>query len=322
MTVSRILLIAIAPALASPCASAQTYPTKVIRLVVPFPAGGVTDLIARLVGPKAGELLGQQVIVDNRGGAGGTIGANNVAKSPADGYTLLLMGGGHTLAPNLYAKLPYDVVRDFAPISILAKTVYVLTVHSSVPAKSVRDLIAVAKAKPGALSYASTGVGNLGHLSAEMFSAMANVKMNHVPYKGDSPAIADLLGGQIDLGFFASSIVAPHIGTGKLRALGVTSAQRTSMLPDLPAIAESNGLAGYDITSWLGVVAPVSTPPDIVSRLNGTLVKIVSTSDSRERFANLGFEPVSNTPEQFSIFIKAEVDKFARLAKIAGIKPE
>jgi tripartite-type tricarboxylate transporter receptor subunit TctC len=197
----RILFVAIVGSMPHACAWAQNYPAKAIRLVVPFPAGGVTDLIARLVGPKAAELLGQPVVIDNRGGAGGTIGANNVAKSAPDGYTLLLMGGGHTLAPNLYAKLPYDIVRDFAPISILAKTIYVLTVHPSLPAKSVKELIAIAKARPGALSYASTGVGNLGHLSAEMFAAMADIKMTHVPYKGDSPAVADLLGGQVELGF-------------------------------------------------------------------------------------------------------------------------
>ena len=322
MNIGRKLLAALVGALFIPTAWCQTYPSKAIRLVVPFPPGGVTDLLARLVGPKMAELLGQPVVVDNRGGAGGTIGANNAAKSPADGYTLLIMAGGHTLAPNLYAKLPYDVVKDFAPITILVKTIYLLVLHPSVPAKSVKELIATAKARPGTLSYASAGVGNLGHLSAEMFSAMANIQMTHVPYKGDNPAVADLLGGQVDLGFFATSVTAPHIKARKLRALAVTSAQRSSLMPDVPAMAETGGLEGYDISSWLGVVAPAGTPAEIVSRLNSTMAKIVTSPDFKERFSVLGFEPVVNTPEQFSAFIRTEVEKFAKLAKLAGIKPE
>ena len=322
MNLSRNLLAALIGALLVPTAWGQGYPDKAIRLVVPYPPGGVTDLLGRLVGPKMAELLGRSVVIDNRGGAGGTIGANAVAKSPPDGYTLLVVAGGHTLAPNLYAKLPYDIVKDFAPISILVKTIYLLVLHPSIPAKSVKELIALAKAKPGALSYASAGVGNLGHLSAEMFSAMANIKMTHVPYKGDNPAIADLLGGQVDLGFFATSVTASHIKAGKLRALAVTSAQRTPLMPDVPTVAEAGGLKGYDISSWMGVVAPAGTPAEIVNRLNTTMAKIVTPPDFKERFATLGFEPAVNTPEEFSAFIKAEVEKFAKLAKAAGVKPE
>ena len=322
MKLSRYLLAALICPLLIPTAWGQGYPQKPIRLVVPYPPGGVTDLLARAVGPKAAELLGQQVIVDNRGGAGGTIGANNVAKSPPDGYVLLVMAGGHTLAPNLYAKLPYDVVKDFAPISILVRTIYLLVIHPSIPAKSVKELIALAKARPGTLSYASAGIGNLGHLSAEMFSSMANIKMTHVPYKGDNPAIADLLGGQVALGFFATSVTAPHIKAGKLRALAVTSAQRTNMMPAIPTIDEAGGLKGYDISSWMGVVAPAGTPAEIVNRLNATLAKIVAQPDFKERLAVLGFEPAMNTPNEFSAFIKSEVEKFAKLAKAAGVKPE
>jgi len=267
-------------------------------------------------------LLGASIVVDNRSGAGGTIGADVAAKAPADGYTLLMAAGAHTLAPSLYIKLPYDIARDFAPISISAKSTYLLVVHPSVPARSVKELIALARAKPGGLNYASSGIGAPPHLAGEMFNTLAGVRLVHVAYKGDTPAIADLLGGHVDLAFLAVSATSPHIKAGKLRALAVTSAQRTPVMPDLPTIAEAGGLKDFDISTWWGLLAPAGTPPDVVNRLAATMAKIAAMPDVKARFGELGVEAAANTPEQFGAFIKAEIQKFAALAKLAGIKPE
>lgn len=308
------------------CASAgalgQNYPVKSIRVITPFPAGGTTDIIARTVGQKVTELLSQLVIVDNRSGAGGTIGADLAAKAPPDGYTLLIIAGSHTLAPNLYQKLPYDLVRDFAAVSLLTKSNYVLVVHPTVPVHSVKELIALAKAHPGKLTYGSPGIATIGHLAGEMFKSMTRTEMVHVAYKGDTPANNDLLGGQVDLLWTSIGPSLAHIKAGRMRALAVTSMQRSLAVPDLPTVAEAGGLNEFDISTWFGLVAPRGTSPDVIDKLAGTMAKILSMPDVKERFVGLGMEPMVNTPEQFSVFIKAEILKFAKLAKVAGVKPE
>lgn len=303
-------------------AAAQSYPAKPIRIIVSYPAGGANDIVARSVGQKLNELLGASIVVDNRSGAGGTIGADVAAKAPADGYTLLMAAGAHTLAPSLYIKMPYDIVRDFAPISISAKSTYLLVVHPSVPAHSVKELIALARATPGRFNYASSGIGAPPHLAGEMFNTLAKVQMVHVAYKGDTPAIADLLGGHVDLAFLAVSATSPHIKAGKLRALAVTSAQRTPVMPGLPTIAEAGGLKEFDISTWWGLLTPTGTPADAIAKLSATMAKIAAMPDIKTRFGELGVEAAADTPDQFGAFIKSEIQKFARLAKLAGVKPE
>ena len=306
----------------SPLVCAQGYPAKPIRIIVSYPAGGANDIVARSVGQKLNELLGASIVVDNRSGAGGTIGADVAAKAPADGYTLLMAAGAHTLAPSLYIKMPYDIVRDFAPVSLSAKSTYLLVVHPSVPVNSVKELIALARAKPGGLNYASSGIGAPPHLAGEMFSTLAKVQLVHVAYKGDTPALADLLGGHVDLAFIAVSASAPHIRAGKLRALAVTSAQRTPVMPELPTVAEAGGLKEFDISTWWGLLAPTGTPADAITKLSAAMAKIAAMPDIKTRFGELGVEAAANTPEQFGAFIKSEIQKFAKLAKLAGVKPE
>jgi tripartite-type tricarboxylate transporter receptor subunit TctC len=303
-------------------AGAQNYPVKSVRIIVSYPAGGANDIVARMVGQKLNELIAANIVIDNRAGAGGTIGADVAAKSPPDGYTLLMAAGAHALAPSLYSKLPYDIARDFAPISISAKSAYLLVAHPTVPVRSVKDLIALARAKPGALNYASSGVGAPPHLSGEMFNSLAGVKLTHVAYKGDAPAIIDLLGGHVDLAFISISAVSPYVKSGKLRALAVTTAQRTPVMPDVPTIAEAGGLKDYDISTWWGLLAPAGTPAEVINKLSAAMAKIAAMPDIKSRFGELGIEAASDTPEQFGAFIKAEIQKFARLAKLAGVKPE
>jgi tripartite-type tricarboxylate transporter receptor subunit TctC len=305
-----------------PLVGAQGYPAKPVRIIVSYPAGGANDIVARTVGQKLNEMLGASFVVDNRSGAGGTIGADVAAKAPADGYTLLMAAGAHTLAPSLYIKLPYDIARDFAPISISAKSTYLLVLHPSVPANSVKEFIALARARPGGLNYASSGIGAPPHLAGEMFNTLANVKLVHVAYKGDTPALADLLGGHVDLGFLAVSATSPHIKAGKLKALAVTSAQRTPVMPDLPTIAEAGGLKEFDISTWWGLLAPAGTPPDAVNKLSAAMAKIAALPDIKTRFGELGVEAAASTPAEFGAYIKSEIQKFARLAKLAGVKPE
>ena len=301
---------------------AQGYPSKPVRIIVSYPAGGANDIVARSVGQKMNELMGASIVIDNRSGAGGTIGADIAAKAPADGYTLLMAAGAHALAPSLYVKLPYDIAKDFAPISLAAKSTYLLVTHPSVPARSVKELIALARSKAGGLNYASSGIGAPPHLAGEMFNTLAKVKMTHVAYKGDTPAIADLLGGHVDLAFIAVSATAPYIKAGKLRALAVTSSHRTPVMPDLPTIAEAGGLKEFDISTWWGLLAPAGTPPDTVARLSAIMAKIAALPDIKSRFSELGLEAAASTPEDFGTFIRSEIQKFAKLAKLAGVKPE
>jgi tripartite-type tricarboxylate transporter receptor subunit TctC len=301
-------------------ANAQTYPTKPIRMVVPFPPGGTTDILGRVAAQKLSEALGQQVIVDNRPGAGGNIGTEAVAKSPPDGYTLLTDPGSTlTINPSLFAKLPFDPLKDFAPITILAAVPNLLVVHPSLPVRNVKELIALAKSKPGQLNYASSGAGQSTHLSMELFKSMAKVNMIHVPYKGSSPAITDLLGGHVLLMFDNMPSALPHAKAGKLRGIAVSTAKRSPVTPDVPTVAES-GLPGFEVSVWFAVLAPATTPREIVDRLNGILVKALHAPDVRERLSSQGAEPIGDTPADFTAVMKRDLVKWAKVVKDADIK--
>ena len=302
-------------------ASAQTYPSKPIRWIVPFPPGGSTDLLARVVGQKLTEAWGQQVIVENKGGAGGTLGAAEAARAPADGYTLLMGAIHHTIASSVYPKLPYDIQKDFAPITVVAIVPNVQVVNPSVPANSTKELIAYAKANPGKLTYGSAGMGTAHHLIGEQFNLQAGVNILHVPYKGSSPAVADLIGGQVQIMYDTVASCLPHIKSGKLRPLAVATAKRSSALPDVPTIAEA-ALPGFEVTTWFGALAPVETPKEIVVRLNGEIVKILAMPDVRKRLLDAGAEPVGNSPEQMAAQIKKETGEFAKIVKQAKITVE
>jgi tripartite-type tricarboxylate transporter receptor subunit TctC len=311
--------LALAPVFSS-VAQAQNYPAKPVRMIVPFPAGGATDIVARLVAQKLGDAVGQQVIVDNRGGAAGTIGSDLAAKAPADGYTILIgTSSTHAIAQSLYAKLPYDSVKDFTPVIGIATATIVLSAHPSVPAKTVKELIALAKAKPDALSFASSGSGGVSHLVGEMFKAQAGVQMLHVPYKGDAPALADLVGGQVSLEFGTALSFLPYIQSGRLKALAVTSLKRSQVMPNVPTVAES-GLRGFEALQWFGVFAPAGARADVVMRLNSEIAKILHTADMRERLTKLASEVVADTPDEFAAFQKAEIAKWAKVVKDSGAR--
>jgi len=301
---------------------AQTYPNKSIRLVVTFAAGGGADFMGRLTGQKLGEGYRQTVVVDNRAGASGAIGSELVARAPADGYTLLLGAAGPlVIAPALYAKLPFDTVKDFAPITLLASVAFALATHPSVPATSVKELIALARAKPGTLNFGSSGTGGAPHLAGELFQTMAKVKLVHVPYKGLSPAITDLIGGQLDLIFADLNLVEPHLASGRLRGIAVTSGKRSALMPRLPTVAEA-GVNGYQAGTWYGVLAPAATPRDIVVKLNADINRILSNTDVKERLATQGAEGTQTTPEQFAAFIRSELEKWMHLVNSANIRLE
>jgi tripartite-type tricarboxylate transporter receptor subunit TctC len=308
-----------APALTASVAYSQTYPTKPIRLVVPAPPGAGTDIIARLVGHKLSENLGQQIVVDNRGGAGGTIGADVVAKSSPDGYTLLISPTSHVINPSIYSKLPYDTVKDFAPITFAVSATIVLAVHPSVPAKSVQELIALAKARPGQLNIGSAGNGSVFHLAAELFKRQAGIDMVHVPFKGGGPAIASLVAGQVPLAFETMLALSPFLKAGKVRALAVASVNRSSVMPELPTISEL-GFPSIIAENWYGVYAPAGTPKAIISRLNTEIVKILRTQEIKERFQGLGTEVVASTPEGHAEHISTEIEKWSQVAKVAGAR--
>jgi tripartite-type tricarboxylate transporter receptor subunit TctC len=315
-------LIALATLVAPLPAAAQggAYPTKPIRIVVPFPAGGTTDILARAVAQQLSQAWGQQVIVDNRPGAGGNIGSELVAKSAPDGYTLL-MGtvGTHAINPSLYAKMPYDHVKDFAPVILVAGVPNVLVVHPSVPANTVAELIAYGKANPGKLNFASSGSGTSIHLAGELFKVQTGLQMTHVPYKGSAPAIQDLLGGQVQLMFDNLPSALPQIKAGKLRALGVTSASRAAALPDVPTIAES-GLPGFEASSWFGLLAPAGTPRDVIARLDAEVAKWLATPDAKEKLLAQGAIAAGGTPDDFTRHIAAETAKWAKVVKESGAK--
>ena len=298
------------------------YPMKPIRVVVPFAAGGGNDTLGRLVAQRLSESFKQQAYVDNRGGAAGRVGAEHVAKSPADGYTLMIGGSSVMItAPALYKSLPYDMQKDFAPITLVGSNSYVLLVHPSVPARAVKEFIALCRARPGALNYASSGPGGPAHLAGELFQSLAQVKIVHVPYKGSAPALLGVIGGETDLTFSNIQPAAPVIQSGRLRAIAVTSLQRSSILPAIPTIAES-GLPGFEVAIFYGVLAPAATPIDIIARLNAVLVKGLNTADTRKRLEADGTEPLTSTPDEFARLVRSETEKWTKLIRAAGIKPE
>lgn len=304
-------------------AHAQNYPSKVIRLVVPYPAGGPVDVIGRLLGQKLTENLGQQVLIDNRAGANGIIGVEMAAKSAPNGYTLLMASTStHSINPLMYSKLSYDPVRDFAPVAMLAVRPYILVVHPSVPAKTVKELIALAKSKPGELTYASGGgIGSGNHLAGELFKATAGVDILHVPYKGGAPALTELLGGQVAIFFAPIPIALSHVQAGKLRALAVTGATRAAVTPHLPTMSEA-GLPGFEFSIWDGVLAPANTPKEIITKLNAAIVKILQMPDMKEKFSTMGADATSSTPEQLAALMRAEADKWAKILKESGARME
>ena len=303
-------------------AVAQPWPSKPIRYVVPFAAGGTTDLLARMLQPELQKALGVAIIVDNKPGAGGNIGSDIVAKAAADGYTI---GGGtvssHAINVSLYgAQMPYDPVRDFAPIALIATIPNVLVVHPSVPAASVKELIAYLKANPGKASFASAGNGTSQHISGEMFKSMAGVDMQHIPYKGSAPGITAALAGEVQMMFDNATIAIPHIKSGRLRALGITTPQRSAALPDVPTIADAGGLTGYAIGSWQGVFAPAGTPPEIVKRLHDEIAKILRMPDMQKRLADLGSDPGNLTSEEFGALVRSDIAKFGDVVKKSGAR--
>lgn len=312
----------IATALATANASAQTpaFPTKAIRFVVPFPAGGPLDISARAIGQKLTEAWGQPVVIDNRPGAGGNIGAEFVAKAVPDGYTILMGAvSTHAINPWLYTKMPYDPIRDFVPVSLVTQVPNVLIVHPSVPAKTVKELIALARARPGQLNYASGSTGSAGHLAGELFNVMAGVKTVHIPYKGAPAAMIDLMAGQVSFMFDNLASALPNIRADRVRALAVTTLARSPLLPALPTMSEA-GLKGFDVSTWFGIFAPGDTSKAIADRLNAGIVAALKAPDVRERLAAMGAEPKPDTPEQFAAFVKAELAKYEKVVKASGAR--
>jgi tripartite-type tricarboxylate transporter receptor subunit TctC len=304
--------------IAVPCA-AQTYPSGPVRIISPYPPGGGTDILARTIGQKLNERFGQPVLVDNRAGANGTLGAALVAKAPPDGHTLLIVPAGYAANPALYKSLPYDQARDLAPVSHLASGPLVLVVHPALPVRSVKDLIALAKSRPGEINVGSAGNGSLPHLCAELFNASGKVKLTHIPYKGSGTAIIDVMSGQVPVYFMNVLQSLPLIKSGKLRALGVTSPQRTPIAPELPAIAEA-GLPGFDMTNWYGMLVPAATPRDVINKLQQETARVLNLPELKERLAGEGMTVVGSTPEQFAAFLARETAKYNRIIQAAGIK--
>jgi tripartite-type tricarboxylate transporter receptor subunit TctC len=300
---------------------AADYPDRPVRVIVTFPAGGGTDIVARMIFQKVAERMGASFVIDNRGGAGGTIGTELAAKAPADGYTIVVVSGSHTINPALYKKLAYDAVRDFAPVTMLVTGPGVLVVHPSLPARNVKELIAIAKSRPGQLLYASPGNGTPPHLAAELFKSMAGIDIVHVPYKGNAQAMTDLIAGQESLSFPTGPSAMPHVHTKRLRALGVTSAKRATGLPDIPTIAEG-GLPGYDASAWYGVLAPAGTPSPIVAKLQSEIQVAMRAPDIVDKLSAQGLEPAPNNADEFARFIAAELAKWSKIIGAAGIKVE
>ena len=302
-------------------ASAQSFPAKTVRVIVAFPPGGGVDIVARTMSPRLSEFLGQQVVIDNRAGAAGIVGTDLAAKAPADGYTIFIGTLGNlSVNPLLYAKLPFDVGRDFAPLTLVVSVTFMLYAHPSFPVKTVRDLIALAKARPGQINYASSGVGGAPHLGAELFNSMAGVKMIHIAYKGSGPSFTDLLGGQVPITFDSMVQGLPYVKGGRLRAVATLGPKRSPVLPDVPTVGET--LPGYEVVNWFGMVVPAATPRDIVTRLHTEVVKVLRLPEIRERLIAQGAEPVANTTEEFGAFMKAETAKWTRVIKEANIRAD
>jgi len=309
-------------ALAAAPAAAQTFPAKPVRIVVGFTAGGPTDIVARTVGQKLSEGWGQPVVIDNRAGAGGVIATEQVARAPADGYTML-MGtiGGLAVAMSLQPNRGYDTLRDFAPVTQAVTVTNILAVHPTLPVRNVKELLALAKARPGQLTYASSGSGTVTHLAGELLKTMAQVDIIHVPFKGGAPALTALMSGEVAMSYENSLVLLPHVKSGKVRALGVTGAKRSRLLPDLPTVAEA-ALPGYDASGWYGLVVPAATPKDVVARINAEAVRVLRLPEVADRLSGQGAEPVGNSAAEFGAFMRAEIDKWAKLVKSAHMKPE
>lgn len=302
-------------------AFAQPYPSKPIKIVVPYPPGGFNDTLGRTLAAKFSESWGQPAVVENKPGGNTLIGNDFVAKSAPDGHTLLIVAFPFSVVPSLFKTMPYDTVKDFAPVILAATSPNLLVVHPSLPASSVGELIALAKAKPGSLSYASTGNGSSNHISMELFKSLAGVNIVHIPYKGSGPAVSDLLGGQVQLMFDNTPNVLPQVKAGRLRALGSSGTKRSPLTPEVPTVAEA-GVAGYEVMVWFGVVAPAGTPREIISKLNAEVTRILAMPDVRERFLAQGVEPVGSTPEQFGEHIRAQMAKWGKVVQDAGVKAE
>ncbi|NYT86734.1 Bug family tripartite tricarboxylate transporter substrate binding protein [Pollutimonas harenae] len=317
----KALLLASTIVGSSASAAATDYPSKPIQMIVPFSAGGTSDFLARTVAEKLGASLDTTVVVDNRPGAGGNIGSAMVARAKPDGYTLLLgTVGTHAINQSVYKEMSFDAVKDFAPISLVAAVPNILVANPALQANSVQELIALAKQKPGQITFASSGNGSSIHLSGEMFKSLTGVDMLHVPYKGSGPAVIDLLGGQVDIMFDNMPSALPHVQAGKLKAFAVTTGERSEAAPELPTIAEE-GVKGYEATAWFGILAPAGTPTDIVAKLNAEIVKILDMPDVKKRLAGQGAKAVSNSPEEFASYIKAELKKWENVVKSSGFQP-
>jgi len=315
----RILLPALAASLLSCAALAQSYPAKPVRFIIPFPPGGPTDIMGRLAGDTLSKALGTQFIADNRGGAGGNIGSDLCAKSAPDGYTICMFTVAQSISPAIYRKLPFDPQKDFTPVTLMAVLPSILTVHPQLPVKNVKELVALAKSKPGQLSYSSTGNGTSPHMLMEMFKWMTGTNIVHIPYKGQAPSVLDQISGQVQMAFNTAIGVIPHVKAGKLKALAVSTKERFPAMPDLPTVAES-GVKNFDGASWQGVVMPAGVPRDIVVKLHEILAKSLKTPEARERLLALGALPSGNSPDEFAAFIKAETEKWAKVAKAAHIR--
>ena len=317
--VTRLCILCCAFFMAQPL-HAQAYPAKPVRLIVPFAPGGANDLVSRLVGQRLAAGLGQPVVIENRAGAGGTIGLDNCAKAPPDGYTLVMApASALTVAPALNPKLPYDPVRDFAPVTGVAGGPNVLALHPSVPAASLKEFLALARAKPGRFTYATSGPSSMSGLSGELLKSLARIDMVGVAYKGTGPAVIELIGGQVDLMIVDLAIAMPHVRDKRLRAIAVSGGKRSALEPGIPTIAEA-GVPGYNLVNWRGVLAPAGTPRDVVLKLNAEIVKVLGLSDIREALGREGYEPIGDTPEQFAALIRSEVARYAKLIKSAGIQ--
>jgi tripartite-type tricarboxylate transporter receptor subunit TctC len=311
------ILLAVAALSAALSASAQPYPDRPVKIIVPFGPGGFTDVAARILQKELGPVLGQAVIIENRPGAGSTIGTDAVAKAAPDGYTLAMISTAHVISPHVYKSIPYDAIKDFTPVMRLAEGPYVLAVHPSLPVKNVADLIALAKAKPGVIDFASSGNGSSQHLVGALFCSMAGVQLNHVPYKGSNQAMNDVIGGQVKVTFAGVPNVLPNVASGKLKALAVTTSTRYAEMPDVPTIAEA-GVPGYDATIWLGLIAPRNTPHEIVQKLNADITRILSTPEAKKLMASAGVDVATSTPEQFGQLLQSEMDRWGKVVRETG----
>jgi tripartite-type tricarboxylate transporter receptor subunit TctC len=316
----NVLLFTVVSGAAAPAAQtpAAAYPAKAIRFIVGFAAGGPNDTLARLTGARLTEALGVPVTVDNRPGADSIIGTEIVARAPADGYTIGMISSGATIHPNVYSNLPYAIARDFSPVTVLAASNFVVVVNSRVPARNIKELIALAKARPGQLNFAGSGVGDTIHLAGELFKAMTGVDMHLIAYKGGAPAMTEVVGGQVEMMFSPMGLAAPHIPAGRLRALGVTGPARWPTMPDTPTVAEA-GVPGYEVTGWYGIIAPGGAPRANVERLNGEIAKFLKLPETRTRLLGMGMEPIGNTPDQMAAHLNSELVKWARVAKLAKL---